>query len=169
MGPYVPSLHTRKRSYVNLKFSSSYIHSPSARMREDYCSRPVCVSVCLSVCLSVPALAASASIETSNQQYPLVSLRLFLDLDSWIFEKTSVQKLWREKVRAHRQPLSRSFGTDETQQLRKGQLVGRMLLQRLATGANGVKQARYRRRPTGTRTRMRNTYIHNASVYYVCI
>ena len=43
-------------------------------------------------------------------------------------------------VRAHRQPLSRSFGTDETQQLREGQLVGRMLLQRLATGANGVKQ-----------------------------
>ena len=42
----------------------------------------------------------------------------------------------------------RSFGTDETQQLREGQLVGRMLLQRLATGANGVKQARYRRRPT---------------------
>ena len=51
-------------------------------------------------------------------------------------------------VRAHRQPLSRSFGTDETQQLREGQLVGRMLLQGLATGATGVKQARYRRRPT---------------------
>ena len=31
------------------------------------------------VCLSVPALAASASVETSNQRYPLVSLRLFLD------------------------------------------------------------------------------------------
>ena len=35
-----------------------------------------------------------------------------------------------------------------TQQLREGQLVGRMMLQRLATGATGVKQARYRRRPT---------------------
>ena len=34
-----------------------------------------------------------------------------------------------------------------------------MMLQRLATGANGVKQARYRRRPTrGTRTRMRSIY-----------
>ena len=31
------------------------------------------------VCLSVPALAASASVETSNQRYLLVSLRLFLD------------------------------------------------------------------------------------------
>ena len=51
-------------------------------------------------------------------------------------------------VGAHRQPLSRSFGTNETQQLREGQLVGRMMLQRLATGATGVKQARYRRRPT---------------------
>ena len=60
-------------------------------MREGYCSRPVCVSVCL----SVPALAASASVETSNKRYPLVSLRLFLDFDSWIFEKT-----FRSKVMA---------------------------------------------------------------------
>ena len=44
--------------------------------------------------------------------------------------------------------VSRTFWTSETQQLREGQLVGRMLLQRLATGATGVKQARYRRRPT---------------------
>ena len=42
---------------------------------------------------------------------------------------------------AHRQPLSRSFGTNETQQLREGQLVGRILLQRLATGgATGVNK-----------------------------
>ena len=58
-------------------------------MREGYGSRPVC----LSVCLSVPALAASASVETRNQQYPLVSLRLFLDFDSWIFEKNSRSKV----------------------------------------------------------------------------
>ena len=55
----------------------------------------VCVCVCLSVCLSVPALAASVSASTCNQ---CVSLRLFLDFDSWILEKKpSVQKLWREK------------------------------------------------------------------------
>ena len=70
-----------------------------------------------------------------------------------VSKKPSVQKLWRGKANmqmfgAHRQPLSRSFGTNETQQLREGQLVGRMMLQRLATGATGVKQARYRRRPT---------------------
>ena len=70
-----------------------------------------------------------------------------------ISRKPSVQELWREKanckcVRDHREPFSRSFGTNETQQLREGQLVGRMLLQRLATGATGVKQARYRRGPT---------------------
>ena len=68
-----------------------------------------------------------------------------------VSKKTSIQKLWREKGNmqmTHRQPLSLSFGTNETQQLREGQLVGLMLLQRLATGANGVKQARYRRRPT---------------------
>ena len=77
-----------------------------------------------------------------------------------VSKKPSVQKLWRGKanmqiIGAHRQPLSRSFGTNETQQLREGQLVGRMLLQRLATG---VKQARYRRRQRGTRTRMRSIY-----------
>ena len=39
----------------------------------------VVLSVCLSVYLSVPALAASASVETSKQRYSRVSLRLFLD------------------------------------------------------------------------------------------
>ena len=56
---------------------------------------------------------------------------------------------------------SRFLAINETQQLREGQLVGRMLPQRLATGATGVKQARYRRGPTrerGTRTRMRSIY-----------
>ena len=63
-------------------------------MREGYCSRPVCLSVCLCVYPSVPALAASASVETSKQRYSRVSFRLILDFDSWI----SVQKLWREKA-----------------------------------------------------------------------
>ena len=42
-------------------------------MREGYCS-------CLSACeyLSVPALAASASVETSNQRYSQVSLRILI-------------------------------------------------------------------------------------------
>ena len=63
-----------------------------------------------------------------------------------VSKKHSVQKLWRGQANmqifgAHRQPLSRSFGTNETQQLREGQLVGRMLLQRLATGgATGVNK-----------------------------
>ena len=89
-----------------------------------------------------------------------------------VSKKPSVEKLWREKanmqmIGAHRQPLSRSFGTNETQQLREGQLVGRMLLQMLATGATGMKQARYRRRPTrGSEALVRACaeYIHNASV-----
>ena len=67
-----------------------------------------------------------------------------------VSKKPSVEKLWREKANMQMswKRLSRSFGTNETQQLREGQLVGRMMLQRLATGATGVKQARYRRRPT---------------------
>ena len=47
----------------------------------------------LSVCMSVPALAASASVETSKQRYSRVSLRLFLDFDLWIFEKTFCSKV----------------------------------------------------------------------------
>ena len=39
----------------------------------------VVLSVCLSVYPSVPALAASASFETSKQRYSRGSLRLFLD------------------------------------------------------------------------------------------
>ena len=39
----------------------------------------VVLCVCVSVYPSVPALAASASVETSKQRYSRVSLRLFLD------------------------------------------------------------------------------------------
>ena len=41
-------------------------------------ARGLLLFVCLSVCLSVPALAASAPVETSKQRYSRVSLRLFL-------------------------------------------------------------------------------------------
>ena len=60
----------------------------------------VCLSVCLSVYPSVPALAASASVETSKQRYSRVSLRLFLDLYVMcgVSKKPSVQKLWRGKA-----------------------------------------------------------------------
>ena len=47
------------------------------------------------------------------------------------------------------------------QQLREGQLVGRMMLQRLATDATGVKQAGYRRRPT----RGSEALVHACAVY----
>ena len=43
---------------------------------------------CVYVYPSVPALAASASVETSKQRYSRVSLRLFLDSYVWSFEKT---------------------------------------------------------------------------------
>ena len=49
-----------------------------------------------------------------------------------------------EKVRALHEPFLRTFGTEEEQELLEGQLVDRMLLQTLATGATGVKQATIR-------------------------
>ena len=68
-------------------------------MREGYGSCRVCVCVCVCVCvyLSVPALAASASVEDSKQRYSRVSLRLFLDFDSWIFEKPFRSKVIARK------------------------------------------------------------------------
>ena len=52
------------------------------------------------------------------------------------------------------------------QQLREGQLVGRMMLQRLVTGATGVKQARYRRRPTrGSEALARACAVYTQPVY----
>ena len=75
-------------------FCSVWCHAVSVFEREGYCSCLVCVCVYL----SVPALAASASVETSNQRYSRVSLRLFLDFDSGFLKKSSVQKLWREKA-----------------------------------------------------------------------
>ena len=84
------------------------------------------------------------------------------------FKRYGVKKPICKCFGAHRQPLSRSFGTNETQQLREGQLVGRMMLHRLATGATGVKQARYRRRPTrGSEALARACAVHDASVMYV--
>ena len=87
-----------------------------------------------------------------------------------VSKKPSVEKLWRGKANMQMSwsSLSRSFGTNETQQLREGQLVGRMMLHRLATGATGVKQARYRRRPTrGSEAFARACAVHDASVMYV--
>ena len=65
-----------------------YCSQPSARMREGYC---VCVCVC--VCPSVTALAASGSVFIRKQQYARVSLRLFLDFESWNFEKNFCSKV----------------------------------------------------------------------------
>ena len=122
--------------------------------------------VCLCVYPSVPTLAASASVETSKQRYSRVCLRLFLDFDSWIFEKTLPLKRYGVKKQmsyiAHREPFSHSFGTNETQHLREGQLVGRMLLRR----ATGMKQARYRREPLYTRA-ARHSYAHAQYIHSV--
>ena len=70
------------------------------------------------------------------------------------FKSYGVKKPICKCVRARREPFSRTFGNT---QLREGQLVGRMLLQRLATGATDVKQARYRQGPTRA---ARHSYAH---------
>ena len=110
--------------------------------------------VCVCVCPSVTALAASASAYTCSQRCSGVCLRLFLDIYVWIFKKKLPFKSYGVKnptckcVRAHRQPFLRTFGTNEGQQLPEAQRVGRMLLQRLATGPTSIKQARYKQLTT---------------------
>ena len=60
----------------------------------------------------------------------------------------------------------RAVSGQTKQQLREGQLVGRMMLQRLATGATGVKQARYRRRPTrGSEALARACAVYTHTMY----
>ena len=98
--------------------------------------------VCVSVCLSVTALAATAFVSVCNQRHLRHSFRLFLLVD---IRKTLPLKSYGEKkpicklVIAHREPFSRTFWTNETQELLEAQPVNRILLQTLATGAAGVK------------------------------
>ena len=131
-------------------------------MREGYCSRPVC----LSVYPSVPALATSASVETSKQRYSRVSLRLFLDFDSWIFEKT-----FREKANMQMSWSSTSAVFAYFRDQRRAVTTGRT-----TTWSNVASETSYwcNRRETseiqaraytvqrGTRTRMRS--IHSLSI-----
>ena len=76
-----------------------YMNHSSVVNPRRACARVTVVVVCVCVCvyLSVPALAASASVEDSKQRYSRVSLRLFLDFDSWIFEKPFHSKVIARK------------------------------------------------------------------------
>ena len=89
----------------------------------------------------------------------------------WSFEKTfrSKDMAWKSQYANELELTVSSFGTNETQQLREGQLVGRMMLHRLATGATRVKQAR---RPTLGRARHSHAhaqYIHAQRSVCMCV
>ena len=82
-----------------------------------------------------------------------------------VSKKPSVEKLWREKadMQMSWQPLSRSFGTNETQQLREGQ-----------SGSNDASEASYwcKRRETSeiqakaySGRAARHSYIRACAVY----
>ena len=53
--------------------------------------------VCLCVCLSVTALAATAFVSACNQRHLRHYFRLFLDFNSWIFEKAFRSKVMARK------------------------------------------------------------------------
>ena len=73
------------------------------------------------------------------------------------FKSYGVKKPICKLVRVSREPFLHTFGTNEGQQLPEAQQVGRMLLQRLATGATSVKQARYKQLPTDYLQGLRGT------------
>ena len=55
---------------------------------------------CLSVCLSVTTLAATSFVLTLKVRYVGVYYRLFLDFNSWIFDKTFRSKVmaWKSQL-----------------------------------------------------------------------
>ena len=69
---------------INILFPWQISLTLGAHAQEGYCSCPVCVSVCL----SVTTLAATSFVFTLKSRYVGVCYRLFLDFNSWIFEKT---------------------------------------------------------------------------------
>ena len=113
-------------------YSTLFTHGEGAMFNpRRTCARVTVVVVC--VCLSVCPSVTAASVRTWNQRYSWVS--------SWILtrgfsKKTSVQKLWREKANML---FSHTFGINEGQNLPEAQLVGQVLLERLATGAHRHK------------------------------
>ena len=126
----------------------------------DFC----CVSVCVYVC------SCSSCFSVHLYLLPtILTVSLRLDSDLW---KPSVQKLWSKKpnvqlswsspraVFVHFRDQGRTATTPE------GQLVGRMLLQRLATGATSVKQASNRKLPTDLRGTCTHIRTHNLPPLY---
>ena len=96
----VPHMYGTGNCYIRNVFCSLFsdiINPRRACARVTVVVLCVCQCVSVSVYLSVPALAASASVEDSKQRYSRVSLRLFLEFDSWIFEKPFRSKVIARK------------------------------------------------------------------------
>ena len=62
-------------------------------MQEGYATCLVSLSVCLSVCLSVTTLVVTSFVLALEVRYVGVYYRLFLDFNSWIFDKTFHSKV----------------------------------------------------------------------------
>ena len=90
-----------------------------AHAQEGYCSRLVCVCVCVPVCLSVTTLVATSFVFTLKSRYVGVCYRLFLDFNSWIFEKSFHSKEKASMQMSSVQPVHRG---------RFSSLLGRVIL-----------------------------------------
>ena len=72
-----------------------------------------CVSVCLSVCL-LPLHAATSFVLMLKVRYVGVYYRLFLDFNSWIFDKTFRSKVmaWKSQYANEYILAATSYGAD---------------------------------------------------------
>ena len=128
------------------------------------CARVTVVVLCLSVYPSVPALAASASFETSKQRYSRVSLRLFLDLYVWSFEKTFRSKVmaWKSQYANELELTVSRFRAVSGPMKHSSYVKGNWWVECCFRGYNRREtseiQARVYTGQRGTRTRMRSIY-----------
>ena len=103
---------------------------PGSTSAFSFCLNSVIFCRALVASLPLAKNALHSPTSTCNQRHPWVSLRLhgFKRVEfrkTLPFKSYGVKKPLCKCVRTHREPFSRSFGTNETQQLLEGQLVGR--------------------------------------------
>ena len=88
--------------------------------------RVTVVVLCVCVCLSVTTLAATSFVFTLKSRYVGVCYRLFLDFNSWIFEKT-----FHSKVMAWKKANMQISSYKSVQPVHRGRfssLLGRVIL-----------------------------------------
>ena len=134
--PYPRACAPRVKKHV-LKQPVPYVMLCSLINPRRACAARVALCVCLSVCYRSSSYSVRFSLQptasTAFLGFQLVDFRKSLPFKSY-GEKKPICKLV-----SSREPFSRTFWTNETQELLEAQPVSRILLQTLASSAASVK------------------------------